>query len=519
MNYILGIDVGSGSARCGVFDRDAALIGVGKHPIKQNKPAPDFVEQSSDDIWDAICVAVKDALSEARVDGNDVSALSYSATCSLVLLGQDHCPLKLSEGETPWNIVMWMDHRAHKETQRCNATGASVLKNLGGAMSVEMQIPKLLWLKTNRPDVWTQLGYAGDLADFLCFKSTGAFDRSACTLGCKWTYNPDAGGWNRPFLKQVGLEDLLDRAALPPNARPIGSFAGTLTKSAAKDLGLSEATKVGVGLIDAHAGALGTSGLAETAAASHLALIAGTSNCHIAFTKTRVEVPGVWGPYAGAVLDGWYALEGGQSASGAALDQILRMFRGPEDCNHDTLSKTFLDGLNNDPSYGADLCVLPDFLGNRSPFADPNMRGAIHGLTLEDPETLLPKIYGATALGIAFGTRQIIEAMQNAGVPIRTIDLSGGHTKSDLLVRLYADATGCDLNLPACEEPVLLGAACAAAAADGGFSDFKLKAARAPSQLVQPSKPMAAQLDARFRTFSAHYSARYKERAQIAKAL
>lgn len=519
MKHLLGIDVGSGSARCGVFDGNAQLVGVGVQSIAQHRPAPEFVEQSSDDIWNAICAAVKLALAEAGIYGADVAALSYSATCSLVLLDKDHQPLALSEGETPWNTIMWMDHRAQEETRTCNDTGSPVLRNLGGAISVEMEIPKLLWVKRHRPDLWARLGYAGDLADFLCFRSTGTLERSVCTLSCKWTYDPDAGGWNDAFLKSVGLDDLLSRAALPAMATAIGTCVGTLTVRAAADLGLTTSCKVGMGLIDAHAGALGTSGLAETGIENRLALIAGTSNCHIALTRKRVEVPGVWGPYAGAVLDGWYALEGGQSASGAALDQILGMFRTPEDNPHEVLGKAFLAGLADDPDYAADLCVLPDFLGNRSPFADPSMHGAILGLTLEKPDTLLPKIYGATALGIAFGTRQIIEAMRWAGVPIRTIDLSGGHAKSDLLVQLYADATGCDLSLPACPEPVLLGAACTAAAAVPAFDTFRTCASSNPARLVKPNRRRAAILEQRYAVFSSHYPDLPAKPQRVAKAL
>ena len=400
---------------------------------------------------------------------------------------------------------MWMDHRAQEETRACTATGSDVLRNLGGAMSVEMQIPKLMWVKRNRPDLWARLGYAGDLADFLCLKSTGTRERSVCTLGCKWTYDADAGGWNPGFLRQVGLDDLLQKAALPARATAIGSDVGTLSETAAADLGLSTACKVGMGLIDAHAGALGTSGLADTGLDTRLALIAGTSNCHIALTRTRTEVPGVWGPYPGAVLDGWYALEGGQSATGAALDVLLSLFGDPDADSHEELGRDYLARLETDPAFGADMTVLPDFLGNRSPHADPAMRGAILGLTLEHAASLRTKIYGTTALGIAFGTRQIIERLRMSGLDIRTIDLSGGHARSNLFTRLYADATGCDLYLPACEEPVLLGAACAAAIAQGQAAAFREAARARPGRLIQPDQDTAATFDARYRGFIAHY--------------
>lgn len=518
MGYLLGIDVGSGSARCGVFDSNAILLGAGKKSIAQHRPATNYVEQSSQNIWSAVCTAVKAALGEAGINGTDVAALSYSATCSLVLLDRENEPLSLSDGDEPWNVIMWMDHRAQLETEACNATASPVLRNLGGAMSVEMQIPKLMWVKRHRPDIWSRLGYAGDLADFLCLKSTDTLDRSACTIGCKWTYDPNVAGWNHNFLNDVGLEDLIDRASLPAQATAIGTHVGTLTPQAAKDLGLSESCAVGMGLIDAHAGALGTSGLAENDVETRLALIAGTSNCHIVLTKDRREVPGVWGPYAGAVMDGWYALEGGQSATGAALDQVLRMFNGAEDLGHNALGKMFMDGLANDPDFGSSICVLPDFLGNRSPFADPTRRGAILGLSLEDPATLLPKIYGATALGIAFGTKQIIEAMGLSGQPIQQIDLSGGHVQSELLVRLYADATGCALTLPACEEPVLLGAALAAAQSLDCHADFRKNAARQKGTTILPDPRNTEILAKRYALFAAHYPPLSQSAAKVAAA-
>ncbi len=518
MTYILGIDVGSGSARCGVFDENATLIGVGKHPIREHRPQTDFVQQSSDDIWQGIRSAVADALATAHINGAEVSALSYSATCSLVLLDKSGQPLALNKTDIPWNIIMWMDHRAGAETEECNTTASEVLKNLGGSMSVEMEIPKLMWIKRNRPELWANLGYAGDLADYLCFRSSGTLQRSICTLGCKWTYDDDAGGWNRPFLDQVGLGDLISAARLPERATPIGADTGHLTRQAAEDLGLPQSCRVGMGLIDAHAGALGTSGLAADGGAKRLALIAGTSNCHIAITPDRVEVPGIWGPYKGAVLDGHYALEGGQSATGAALDQILKMFGRSGADQHTSLAQIYLDRLVQDPEYGSEICVLPDFLGNRSPFADPSLRGAILGLSLEEPSTLLPKLYGATALGIAFGTRQIIEAIRKSGVPIEVVDLSGGHAKSDLLVQLYADAAGCEVVRSGCEEPVLLGAAVAAASALSDATDFR---AAAQSQTVMrhwPDPERAARLDTRYRVFTSHYNTQPGKNGALAAA-
>jgi len=509
MTYVLGIDVGSGSARCGVFDVTGALLGTAKQEIAINRPAPDHVEQSSTDIWSAIRVATKQAVADANVDPADVLSLSYSATCSLVLLDQDHAPLPVSDGDENWNIIMWMDHRAGAETNICNATGSTVLKNLGGAISVEMEVPKLMWVKRNRPDVWKRLGYAGDLADFLGLRSTGIDKRSICTVGCKWTYDADHDCWNEQFFDQVGLSDLAERAALPAKASQIGEALGPLTAVAADDLGLTTSCQVAVGLIDAHAGALGTSGLfADDALNTRLALIAGTSNCHIALTQERVEVPGVWGPYNGAVHNGFYALEGGQSATGAMLDQIIALFAASSaygDAPHGPLSDDLLTRMAQNPDQAGDVMVLPDFIGNRSPIADPDLRGAITGLTLEDPEDTFRKVYWAACASIAYGTRQIIDAMRNQGVPIDKLHLSGGHANSKLLVQLYADATGCNVIVANAPEPVLLGAAISAATPLGDAFPLATNDAVRSASIVVPNPKATALHNARYQRFCAHY--------------
>lgn len=105
-----------------------------------------------------------------------------------------------------------------------------------------------------------------------------------------------------------------ERGRLPEHASPIGKNLGPLTREAAAHLGLTTATQVGVGLIDAHAGAVGVlggfAGEPKTIG-RHLALIAGTSSCLMALSPDLRSVPGVWGPYFGAVLPGLWLNEGG----------------------------------------------------------------------------------------------------------------------------------------------------------------------------------------------------------------
>ncbi|MGH6958842.1 MAG: FGGY family carbohydrate kinase, partial [Dongiaceae bacterium] len=256
---VLAVDVGSGSARAGLFDSRGHLLARASHPILLERPTADHAEHSSDDIWQAICVATKEARLAAGVAPEAVAGLSFDATCSLVALDAEGHPASVSTtSDDRWNVIVWLDHRAVAEAAECTATGHRVLDYIGGVMSPEMETPKLMWLKRHLPRQWRRYRRLMDLADFLLWRASGKDLRSECTVTCKWTYLAhERPGWQTDYLRKVGLADLPKRAALPARAAPIGRRAGRLTRTAAAELGLTTGCAVGVGLIDAHAGALG----------------------------------------------------------------------------------------------------------------------------------------------------------------------------------------------------------------------------------------------------------------------
>src|SRR5699024_1982658 len=111
--YYLGIDVGSGSVRAGVFDEVGACLAPKSVPIRQFRPQPDFVEQSSDDIWDACTASIRAAVMAAGIPPAHVRAIGFDATCSLVALNDAGAPTSVSPtNDDDHNIIMWMDHRA-----------------------------------------------------------------------------------------------------------------------------------------------------------------------------------------------------------------------------------------------------------------------------------------------------------------------------------------------------------------------------------------------------------------------
>jgi FGGY-family pentulose kinase len=260
-----------------------------------------------------------------------------------------------------------------------------VLKYVGGTMSLEMEAPKMLWLKRHMPAETFKSSMFFDLPDFLTYKATGDLARSNCSLACKCSYVPPgvegSKGWNDEFFTKIGLEDFVSRlrsfarasSNLPSLVRqPNGAYkqvGGTpghsgliltagqpvgkgISAKAAQELGLLEGTPVGSAVIDAYAGWVGTvaapmEGQSTTNlndSKHRLAAIAGTSTCHIVQSPEAVFVPGVWGPYKHAIFPGCelfsrhlfapkadlgaafladWMNEGGQSSTGQLLDFMI----------------------------------------------------------------------------------------------------------------------------------------------------------------------------------------------------
>ena len=480
----VGVDVGTGSARAGVFDAAGRLLAWAKQDTSLHTAPGGIVEQSSTDIWAAVCAAVRAAVAQAGAPG-DVRGLGFDATCSLVLAGGDGGPVPAgTSGNAGRDIIVWMDHRAGAEADEINKTRHPVLAYVGGAVSLEMQTPKLLWLKRHLPDSFARVRHFFDLTDYLTWRATGSLARSSCTVTCKWTYLAHERRWDAGFFHAAGLGELADEGFARIGAEvvdPGTPLAGGLTPAAAAAFGLLPGTAVGAGLIDAHAGGVGTVGAdGDGDVTSRMAYVMGTSACTMASSAQPVFVPGVWGPYYAAMAPGLWLNEGGQSAAGAAMDHLARMHpAAPEAASLASGAGQSLvewlaaqamqraPDLSGAAALAGPLTVVPDFLGNRAPFADPAMRAVVAGIGLDRSVDSLVALYVAGLCGLAYGLRQVLDAMAAQGVRIATTVVSGGAGQSPLTRQLLADCTGVAVAAPETPEPVLLGAAMLGAVASG----------------------------------------------------
>ena len=405
------------------------------------------------------------------------------------MLAEGGQPLAVGPSEeNERDIIVWMDHRAVDQAERINAKGHEVLRYVGGRISPEMETPKILWLKENRPASFAGAWQFFDLADFLTWKSTGDLSRSTCTVTCKWTYLAHEARWDESYFDEIGLGELAAEgfARIGTEIVEPGTRLGAgLTNEAAHAMGLKPGTAVAAGMIDAHAGGIGTVGIGGNPT-ENLAYVFGTSSCTMTSTVEPVFVPGVWGPYYSAMVPGMWLNEGGQSAAGAAIDQLLSFHPAASEAT----AKARSEGKSL-PAYMAEaaaekvsmaseavelaagLHVVPEFLGNRAPFADPHARAVIAGLGMERGFDSLVALYIAGLCGIGYGLRQIIETQAKSGASIERVVISGGAGASPLVRQILADACGKPVVAPDADEPVLLGSAILGSVAAGIYPDVR----------------------------------------------
>jgi D-ribulokinase len=485
----IGVDVGTSSARAGVFDEKGTLLATARRPITVWHEAGSVVEQSSSEIWAACATSVRAAMAEAALPPSAVKGISFDATCSLVVLDAAANPLTVStSGEARRNVIVWMDHRAIAEARLVNDTHDDVLRYVGGSISPEMEIPKLLWLKRHLPSSYRSAGHFFDLADYLSFRATGSTARSICTLACKWNFLAHERRWSDSYFERIGLGDLAsdNYAKIGNEIVAPGTPLGTgLTESAAHDFGLLEGTPVGASLIDAHAGGVGTIGGRKKSGDSvdicrRLAYIMGTSACIMATTSEPRFVPGVWGPYYSGMVPGFWLNEGGQSAAGAAIDHLIRSHPAYNEAvaaAHaggldvlEFLERRIVSRVQNPGEaalFARDIHVLPEFLGNRSPFADPDSRAIVAGMDLDVDIGSMERLFVAGLCGLAYGLADVVEAFRSHGLDSDLMVISGGAGRSSLVRQIMADTTDLTVAVPQTQEPVLLGAAMLGAVASG----------------------------------------------------
>ncbi|MFC1436516.1 ribulokinase [Streptacidiphilus sp. N1-3] len=486
---VVGVDYGTLSGRAVVVSvADGAQLADAVHeyrhavvdrtlPDGTTPLPPDWALQVPEDWREVLRIAVPKALALAGVSPDQVVGIGTDFTACTVLPtdadGTPLCELPGLAGRPHAYPKLWRHHAAQPQADRINALAAELgepwLARYGGKISSEWQYAKALQLLEEDPGLYAAADRWIEAADWIVWELTGAENRGLSVAGYKGVHQdghyPDQRFLARLHPDFAGFTAKLDHPLSPP-----GAAAGTLTARAAALTGLNEGIPVSVGNVDAHV----TNAAARALAPGQMLAIMGTSTCHTMNSEVLAEVPGMCGVVRDGIVPGLWGYEAGQSGVGDIFAWAVRTAL-PEayavEARERGLSQHELltEKAAAQPVGAHGLVALDWHSGNRSILVDHHLSGLILGLTLDTrPEEIYRSLLEATA----FGTRMIIEAFEEAGVPVTEFTVSGGLPKNRFLMQIYSDVLRRPIHVTGSDQGPALGSAIHAAVAAGAYPDI-----------------------------------------------
>jgi len=513
VSYVVGVDFGTLSARAVVVDaRDGAEVGSAVHDYRHGvmdrilaatgaELPPQWALQDPDDYLEALAAAVPEAVRNAGVSADEVVGIGTDFTASsplpVIADGTPLCKVPGFEDRPHAYVKLWKHHAQH-QADRVNAVaeqrGELWLARYGGRISSEWEFAKALQVLEEDPEAYERMDRWLESADWIVWQLCGHETRSVCTAGYK-AIHQDGAYPSVDYLRALDerFEDFVS-AKLECPLSPLGARAGDLTAEAAGWTGLPEGIAVAVGNVDAHV----TAPAARAIDHGQMLMIMGTSTCHVMNSEGLAEVPGMCGVVRDGIVPGLYGYEAGQTGVGDIFGWFVEQAVPPR--YHEQARALGIDlhehlsQLAAEQEVGAHGLVALDWNnGNRSVLVDHELSGLIVGLTLA---TRAEDVYRALVEATAFGTRVILDAFADAGLPVGELFAAGGLVKNPLVMQVYADVTRMPLHLIGSEQGPALGSAMHAAVAAGVHPDIRAAAAAMGKVSRDAYVPDAARADA-----------------------
>jgi L-ribulokinase len=494
--YAIGVDFGTESGRAVLVDvADGREVAVAVHQyangvIDQTLPGteialePDWALQDPNDYLEVFKRAIPDVLAESGVDPSDVVGIGIDFTaCTMLPVTADGTPLCfLPEWrETPhaW-VKLWKHHAAQPEADKVNETARKMkqgwLDRYGGKISSEWFFPKVLQILDEAPEVYDAADRLLEAADWVIWQLTGVETRNSCTAGYKAIWSKREGFPDNSYFKALDprLENVVDEK-MTRDIQPIGNRAGDLTEQAAQWTSLKPGTAVAIANVDAHV-AVPAATVTEP---GRMVMIMGTSICHMVLGDQERLVPGICGYVEDGIIPDYFGYEAGQSCVGDHFAWFVENCvpasyeREAQQRGIDVHQLLEEKAAQLKPGESG-LLALDWWNGNRSVLVDVDLSGLLLGATLA---TKPEEIYRALIEATAYGTRVIVEAFQENGVPIHELVACGGlPERNQLLMQIYADVTGRPFKVSASQQTPALGSAMfgavAAGKAAGGYDSI-----------------------------------------------
>src|ERR1700732_814827 len=422
--YVLGIDVGTGGTRALIIDDRATIAAPAKEEHEPfASPKIGWAEQRPGDWWRAAGIAVRKALAQGSLQGDQISCVGFS--------GQMHGAVMLdAAGEVVRPALIWCDVRTEKQCRELNERiGAERLIQLTCNPALpNFTLTKLLWVRENEPENWKRVRAVMLPKDYVRFRLTG--ERATDMADASGTLLLDVAHrrWSQEMLQAAEIDE-----RLLPSLHESPSVCGKVSSKGTTETGLRVGTAVVAGAGDQAAGATGMGIVSPGTVSATI----GTSGVVFAATdRPALDPRGRLQTFCHAAPGRWHVM-GVTQAAGLSL----RWFRDRLDCHAAQPGVDPYERLTSEAASapaGADgLLWAPSLMGERTPHLDPEARGMLVGLTASHTRA---HVVRAILEGVALSLKDTFTIFEEMNVPVKSIRLGGGGARSPLWRQIQADA-------------------------------------------------------------------------------
>lgn len=506
MTCFLGVDIGTSGTKTLLIDGTGAVIASASSGYPLSTPKPLWAEQNPEDWWNATVLTIKSVLEKSGVSAPEIAGIGLSGQMhGAVFLDSDNRVLRPS--------ILWCDQRTGAEcewiTKQIGADRVAEL--ISNPVLTGFTAGKIVWVRNNEPEVYAKTRKVLLPKDYIRLKLTGEYATEVSDASGTALFDVRNRRWS---------DEMLAGAEIPADWMPpvyeSPEISGRVSREAAALTGLTAGTPVVGGGGDQAAGAVGNGVVEEGIISSAV----GTSGVVFAFADQPVVDPKLRvHTFCHAVPGKWHVM-GVMLSAGGSLRWYRDTFAESESAIARETGRDVYDLLCEEAAGVEPGCegliFLPYLTGERTPYPDPNARGAFIGATLRHE-----KKHFVTAVleGVAYGLRDSFEILRQMDVPIREVRASGGGARSAVWRRIQAEVIGCEHVTINVDEGPAFGAALLASVGTG-FHASVPEACRAtiwPVGSEVPSAERTARYDQFYQVYRSLYPALKDQFAAITK--
>ena len=442
---VIGMDVGTTGTKAIVVDENGKVLGQGYGEYELIALGGGAIEQRAEDWWNAGVKAVHEAI--RGLDVHDIVGLSISTQGGTMLpVDKNFHPMR--------DALTWMDSRSKAECAELKQAAGeeNIYHKTGWGAYPGNDASKTIWIRKHEPEIFEQAASFVSTLEYMNYKLTGHNVIDPTNGAMRGMIDIQTMKWDPEILKAVGITE--DRL---PKILPTGAFIGTLTKQAAEELGIPESIKVYNGAHDQYCAAIGCGALEP----GDMFLSTGTTWVVLGVTDHAVYSPTRIAP--GVHTAGCYGVMASMKSAGSSLKWLKNTL-----CID---SYRTLDEEAEKRMYSAEgILYYPFMAGSGFPHRMDSLFSGAIGLQLHHDRYDLAR---ALMEGVAFEARTIIDEFKRTGVPVTTLKMMGGASKSKLWSEITGYATGCRILCMKESETCALGAAIIASVNAGISASYK----------------------------------------------